>query len=32
MFNNLNHVLNTKDKFSCELFARGIDGSPDAVG
>jgi hypothetical protein len=32
MFNNLNFDLNTKDKFTCELSARGVDGSPDVVG
>jgi hypothetical protein len=32
MFNNLNSNLNTKENFTCELSARGIDGSPGVVG
>jgi hypothetical protein len=32
MFNNLNSNLNKKDKFTCELLRRVVDGSPSAVG
>jgi hypothetical protein len=32
MFNNLNPELNKKDKFTYELSAHGVDGSPGAVG
>jgi hypothetical protein len=32
MFNNLESDLNAKDKFTCELLARGVNGSPGVVG
>jgi hypothetical protein len=32
MFSNFDSDLNTNDKFTCELSARGADGSPSVVG
>jgi hypothetical protein len=32
MYNNLDFDLNAQDKFTCELSARRVDGSPGVVG
>jgi hypothetical protein len=32
MFNNLDSDLNAKERYTCELSTRGVDGSPSLVG